>query len=495
MIPRKLFFTVFLIAVFVPPAYCLRFVTFGSSQGDLPSPPPPEVFTTLVRKMAFIQPKPAFWIFLGNAFYGYTADSSDLPNRWQEWKQRIDPLSNIPGYLVIGNQEANITGKLDGAYFFKAAWPDLPLNGPPGYQGTVYSFDVSDCHFAVLNTEVYDDFSRVSWDQRAWLEQDLSKTTAAHRFVFGHEEAWPPVIRKQRSLEDYPSARDSLWDILYRNGVEAYVCGHLHTYNRNLFDRILPRKVSDVKQIVCGTSGAALDEWAGTPFYHFLVWDVEGPKIKITALDQTGAVRDSFYLFPRSQGQHTTATASYPVAYDVPVPKTRDNLLVHVTLLLRDRAGNLLGVLKDTDEMPGPQVYLWNGLNSAGHPVSPGTYIVDITTGNKTKTIKISVGGEETTYTQQATTAPTTVTTSRRVTIHYEVPKPPRGQDMTKVVLTIVDASGSSLRKLFDGDQVPGKHSVSWDGLDDSGKPLPSGTYDYELQAGDKTLKKRVELK
>ncbi len=495
MIFRRFLLTTLVLAAFTPPAQSLRFVTFGSSQGNLPSPLPPKVFSSVVRQIALVRPKPQFWIFLGNAFYGYTADSLDLPNRWMTWKQRIEPISYLPGYLVMGNQEANITGKINGAPFFRAAWPDLPGNGPPGLRGTVYSFDASDCHFVVLNTEVYNDFSRVGWDQRAWLEQDLNKTQATHRFVFGHEEAWPPIIRKQRSLEDNPGARDSLWDILYRNGVEAYVCGHLHTYNRNLFDRILPRNVSQVKQIVCGTSGAALDEWAGTPFYHYLVWDVEGPRVKVTAYDQTGAVQDSFVLFPRTQGRPVKATASYPIAYEVPKPKSKDYGLVHVTLLLRDKSGNLLRVLKDTDEGPGPQIYLWDGLDGSGHQVPSGTYFVETATGDKSKTYKIAVDGSAPTSTQQPTTTSTTAPAARRVTISYEVPNPPSGQDKTKVVLLIVDASGSPLRKLIDGEQVPGKHSVSWDGLDDRGTALPSGTYEYELRAGEKRLGKKVELK
>jgi len=492
---RKLVFILFAVFAIVPTAHSLRFVTFGSSQGDLPSPLPPKVFTSLVKQMALIRPKPQFWVFLGNAFYGYTADSTDLPNRWNSWKLKTDAISYIPGYLAMGNQEANITGKIDGAPFFRAAWPELPRNGPPGLQGTVYSFDAGDCHFIVLNTEVYNDFSRVGWDQRAWLEEDLKKTQGLHRFVFGHEEAYPPIVRKQRSLEDNPGARDSLWDILYRNGVEAYVCGHLHTYNRNLFDRILPKNVSEVKQVVCGTSGAAFDEWAGTPFYHYLVWDVEGPRVKITAYDQTGGVQDSFFLFPRTQGRSVKATTSYPIAYEVPKPKSRDFGLVHVTLLLRDRSGNLLRVLRDTDEGPGPQVYQWDGLDGTGHPVMPGTYLVETATGDKSKTTKITVGGGSTPSTQPTTATSTTVPAARRVTISYEVPKPPSGQDKTKVVLLIVDASGSPLRKLIDGEQVPGKHSLSWDGLDDKGTALPSGTYEYELRAGEKMLRKKVELK
>lgn len=110
-------------------------MTFGSSQGDLPSPAPPKAFTAVIRQIELIRPRPAFWIFLGNAFYGYTADSTELPRRWVEWKDRIAPISDIPGYLVIGNQEANITGKIDGAPFFTAAWPTLPGTGLRDFRG------------------------------------------------------------------------------------------------------------------------------------------------------------------------------------------------------------------------------------------------------------------------------------------------------------------------------------------------------------------------
>jgi len=347
----------------------------------------------------------------------------------------------------------------------------------------------------ILNTEVYNDFSRVGWEQRAWLEEDLKNTSATHRFVFGHEEAWPPVIREQRSLEDNPGARDSLWDILNRYQVEAYVCGHLHTYNRNLFDRIQPKNVTEVKQIVCGTSGAALDQWAGTPFYHYLVWDVEGPRVKVTAYNEAGAVQDSFFLFPRIQGRPVKTTASYPITYEVPKPKSKDYGLVHVSLLLRDPSGNLLRVLKDAEEGPGPQIYSWDGLDGSGHSEMAGSYLVEIAIGDKTRIQKLTLGGSAPTPSPKTTSTPQTAPAERRVAISYEVPKPPAGQDKTKVVLLIVDASGSSLRKLIDGEQVPGKHSLSWDGLDDKGTALPSGTYEYELRAGEKTIRKKVQLK
>jgi hypothetical protein len=49
------------------------------------------------------------------------------------------------------------------------------------------------------------------------------------------------------------------------------------------------------------------------------------------------------------------------------------------------------------------------------------------------------------------------------------------------VKLRFFDSSGRMVRTLVDGKKNAGDHTVTWDGRNDSGQPLPSGVYYYEL--------------
>jgi len=49
------------------------------------------------------------------------------------------------------------------------------------------------------------------------------------------------------------------------------------------------------------------------------------------------------------------------------------------------------------------------------------------------------------------------------------------------IKLRFFDSQGRAVRTLVDGRREAGEHAVTWDGRDDSGQPLPSGVYYYEL--------------
>ena len=50
------------------------------------------------------------------------------------------------------------------------------------------------------------------------------------------------------------------------------------------------------------------------------------------------------------------------------------------------------------------------------------------------------------------------------------------------VSLVVFDVGGRRVRGLLEGWLPAGEHAVAWDGLDDSGRSLPSGLYFYRLR-------------
>jgi hypothetical protein len=62
-----------------------------------------------------------------------------------------------------------------------------------------------------------------------------------------------------------------------------------------------------------------------------------------------------------------------------------------------------------------------------------------------------------------------------------------------KVTLTIYNIRGQVVRTLLrDAPRGPGSHQVMWDGTDDAGRPVASGTYIYELRVGNFRLTKQM---
>jgi hypothetical protein len=62
------------------------------------------------------------------------------------------------------------------------------------------------------------------------------------------------------------------------------------------------------------------------------------------------------------------------------------------------------------------------------------------------------------------------------------------------VKLEIYDSLGRTVRTLLDTPMPEGQHSILWDGYDDNGMALPSGTYFYRLNADEILETKRMTL-
>jgi hypothetical protein len=78
---------------------------------------------------------------------------------------------------------------------------------------------------------------------------------------------------------------------------------------------------------------------------------------------------------------------------------------------------------------------------------------------------------------------------SARTRIAFQVPTSGRA------ALRIVALDGRLIRTLFDQNQPAGTHEATWDGMDNSGRRLPSGVYFYELNGpGFRTGRKMIYL-
>ncbi len=101
-------------------------------------------------------------------------------------------------------------------------------------------------------------------------------------------------------------------------------------------------------------------------------------------------------------------------------------------------------------------------------------------------------GGDELTPTsargQRVTAASAPNPFNPRTEIRFRLPL------AADVSLRIYDVRGQAVRQLPGGRYVAGEHAVVWDGTNDAGQRVASGTYVYELRAGDQVVRNRMML-
>ena len=61
------------------------------------------------------------------------------------------------------------------------------------------------------------------------------------------------------------------------------------------------------------------------------------------------------------------------------------------------------------------------------------------------------------------------------------------GSTAASVTATVTNAQGQVVRTLHLGEEQAGQQAMTWDGLDDQGNPLPSGTYTVQISATDQS--------
>jgi flagellar basal-body rod modification protein FlgD len=59
--------------------------------------------------------------------------------------------------------------------------------------------------------------------------------------------------------------------------------------------------------------------------------------------------------------------------------------------------------------------------------------------------------------------------------------------DATQLTLQVKDATGRTVRTLTQGATSAGVRSTTWDGMDDNGQPVPTGTYTFAVSGLDAT--------
>ncbi|MGD6817951.1 phosphodiester glycosidase family protein [Metabacillus sp. 113a] len=205
--------------------------------GDTQAPPNQTesgfgIYTELFKKAKTEHPDAAFMMHVGDMI-----DDGNLYSHWNAFFESMKDPMLAPSTAImptVGNHE-NIGS---GVQTFKSLF-NMPGNGPDGFEGTVYSYDYGDAHFAVLNTET--DTAGLQ-KQAEWLIKDMAKSKKKWKIVTYHRS--PYYSNPQGGAEAVKSVFPKAFD---EAGIDLAISGHDHAYVRT-------HKLKEGKQAQEGTT-------------------------------------------------------------------------------------------------------------------------------------------------------------------------------------------------------------------------------------------------
>jgi predicted phosphodiesterase len=225
----------------------VRFAIIGDRTGGHQD----SVYEKIVAEVA--KQKPEFVFTVGDQIEGYTEDTTELNNEWNEYKAIVAPLA-MPLHLTPGNHDITTDGQL-GAYVEHAGQP-------------YYSVDLQGIHFIVLDASRWESSDKLPGEQLDWLAADLKQAAKArYTFVFLHKPFWDGTVTEGKP--------DTLHKLFVKYGVDAVFAGHYHQYFSGTYDGI--------KYTVLGSSGGETEPGPTGILYHWTSVTVDDKKgIEIT---------------------------------------------------------------------------------------------------------------------------------------------------------------------------------------------------------------------
>jgi MYXO-CTERM domain-containing protein len=206
----------------------------------------------------------------------------DVASQWDTFFDREAPLlRNMALSPALGNHEAS------GSFYVDAFELPADTASPERYYSVRYAGSLG----VVIN--LYGDDYDEGSDQYNWLEQTLSDAAddpeIRHVWAFLHHSPY-----SSGSHGSSTSVRSRLSPLFEQYGVDMVFAGHDHHYERTT--------VNGVEYIVTGGGGAPLYGVSCSPptvcesVHHYILLDIEGPRLEMTALRLDGSVLDSLVL-------------------------------------------------------------------------------------------------------------------------------------------------------------------------------------------------------
>jgi tartrate-resistant acid phosphatase type 5 len=173
-----------------------------------------------------------FGITVGDNFQDFGPESPTDP-RWEPRWQSLYPAMKVLFFPALGNHDWAFPSGPAAEVLYSAG--ERYWNMPAIY----YTFQAGPVQFFALDTNA------LAEAQLLWLRQELKKSQAHWKIVYGHH----PIFSSGRH-GDTPGLAERLLPLLEEGKVTAYLCGHDH-HMEHLQDE-------NLHFFICGTGGRSL---------------------------------------------------------------------------------------------------------------------------------------------------------------------------------------------------------------------------------------------
>ena len=188
--------------------------------------------------------------------------------------------AGVPFHAVLGNHDIR-TANGDPQVAYK----------PFGMQGRFYNLRRGPVEFFLLDTNGKADWQR----QVSWLRSVLARSTAPWKVVVGHH----PVYSSGFYGND-PGLQEKLAGLMRKHGVQLYINGHEHNYERSV-------PIDGITYLVVGGGGASLrpviptaQSATASSVFSFAELEATPRELTITAWDKSGRQIDRGVLTRRN---------------------------------------------------------------------------------------------------------------------------------------------------------------------------------------------------
>ncbi|WP_229239709.1 purple acid phosphatase family protein [Echinicola soli] len=301
------------------------FIYFGDAQNDLKSR-----WSRVIRQAYSSMSDAAFMLHAGDLINRTHADAE-----WGEWNHAGGFIhAMIPSIPTPGNHEydRDQQERLELDIHWRKQF-NLPLNGPKGFEETVYYTDYGNARIISLNSQeiVLNDSSRTR--QQEWLEKVLQENTQDWTIITFHHP-----IYSSSSGRDNKEFREAFQPLFEAYGVDLVLQGHDHTYGRghNLSTGVSGKSGKGKGPVyVVSVSGPKMyelttDKWmdraaSETQLYQFIT--IKDNKLTYRTHTATGKLYDAFYLVKDHEGNNSftdEAATAIEQRTDLPPRKLRE---------------------------------------------------------------------------------------------------------------------------------------------------------------------------
>ena len=249
-------------------------------------------------------------------------------------------------------------------------------------------------------------------------------------------------------------------------------------------------KIYEIKPGLSPATASAVGDTAG-PSFHFVLSDTIYKDNRIPPRGFTNAAFEDIQSQPvgysYADGQYWDETT-----YTIPGGETPDSVVA--TLFYQTTSREYIEFLRDENNSSTPnngtRLYDYWVSNGRGAPV----IMAHVTLVPAVTSLPVDVDKPQNEFPEnfelsQNHPNPFNTNTQFKVSI-------PNEKDIGIITINIYDIVGRKVRTLFKGKLEPGTHPFFWDGKNDNGKILSSGTYFYYLKSKSfRQIKKMLLLK